>query len=114
MVTLSEIAATQLKEMTKRPEFSGKGLRIFVKQGGCRGFSYGMGFDEQHEGDVVTENEGLRILVGPDSAPYIEGASIDFKDALMGGGFVISNPQAASTCGCGQSFKAKSDPGKPQ
>src|SRR5687768_7873907 len=116
IVTISPLAAEKLKGMlTGNPDAAGKGLRIFVKAGGCKGFSYGMGFDNQRDGDVTGEAAGIKVLIDPQSAQYLEGATVDFKDAMMGGGFTISNPQAAQGCGCGQSFKAKSgERGSPQ
>jgi len=80
------------------------GLRIYVQGGGCSGFQYGMVLDEVTEGDEVFEKDGIKAIVDPMSMRYLEGAEVDYKEDLMGGGFAIKNPNAASTCGCGHSF----------
>src|ERR1044071_8364736 len=78
-------------------------LRVYVTPGGCSGFSYGMTFAEGREDDdTLIEQDGVRIVVDPMSAMYIKGSEIDFVDALMGGGFALRNPNAVSSCGCGQ------------
>ncbi len=87
-------------------------LRVYVTPGGCSGFSYGMTFAEgAEEGDVVAEHEGVRVVVDPMSAMYLKSSEIDYVDALMGGGFALRNPNAVSSCGCGQSFKAAGEGG---
>lgn len=107
LVKLTESAASQIKEMlAKETENAGKGLRVFVEAGGCSGFQYGMTFDEKREGDFATEFHGVPVLVDSTSAEYLRGAVVDYSDALTGGGFKISNPQARSSCGCGKSFEA--------
>lgn len=80
-------------------------LRIFVTGGGCSGFQYGFAFDDENKPDDVTvEKDGLRVVVDAMSLQYMVGAVIDYEDSLEGSRFVIRNPQAASTCGCGSSF----------
>lgn len=81
-------------------------LRVFVTGGGCSGFSYGFTFDEgeAEEDDAVIENEGVRVLVDPMSYQYLEGAEIHYTEDLQGSQFVVQNPNAATTCGCGNSF----------
>jgi len=80
-------------------------LRIFVTGGGCSGFQYGFAFDDENKpDDVVVEKEGLRVVVDAMSLQYMVGAEIDYEDRLVGSRFVIRNPQASSTCGCGSSF----------
>ncbi len=80
-------------------------LRIFVQGGGCAGFSYGFTFDqEQNNDDFEFAEDSVKILVDAMSMQYLEGAEIDFKDDIMGSSFVINNPNASSTCGCGSSF----------
>lgn len=81
-----------------------KFLRVLVESGGCSGFQYGMSFDEAKSDDKSCESEGVRIVLDPTSAAYLEGTSIDFDDGLQGKGFEIRNPNAQSTCGCGKSF----------
>jgi iron-sulfur cluster insertion protein len=80
-------------------------LRTFVQGGGCSGFQYGFTFDEdQNEDDFVLEHPGMVLLVDSISMQYLEGATIDYKEELMGSSFVVNNPHAQSTCGCGSSF----------
>jgi iron-sulfur cluster assembly protein len=83
-------------------------LRVFVAGGGCSGFQYGMSLEEEtSEGDQTFEINGVKVIIDPRSATYVEGAEIDFVESMMGGGFKIDNPNAASSCGCGQSFTPK-------
>jgi iron-sulfur cluster insertion protein len=80
-------------------------LRVFVQGGGCSGLSYGFEFDEQiGDGDTCVENLGVKLLIDPMSVQYLAGAEIDYREGLEGAQFVIRNPQAATTCGCGSSF----------
>jgi iron-sulfur cluster insertion protein len=82
-------------------------LRVFVQGGGCSGLSYGFEFDEEmQDGDTCVENQGVKLLVDPMSAQYLTGAEIDYRENLDGAQFVIRNPQASTTCGCGSSFSA--------
>jgi len=83
-------------------------LRVFVSGGGCSGLQYGMAFEEKAQDfDSVVQVEGIKLLVDATSAMYLGGATIDFVDSLIGGGFRIDNPNAVSACGCGSSFKTK-------
>ena len=110
MITLTSNAAAKVKgileqEKANLPE---GGLRIYVQGGGCSGFQYGMVLDEVAEGDQVIEAEGgVKVIVDPMSLRYLEGAEVDYKEDLMGGGFAIKNPNAKSTCGCGHSFQTE-------
>ena len=80
-------------------------LRVFVSGGGCSGFQYGFTFDEKkEEGDSSVENQGVTLVVDPMSVQYLMGAEIDYKEDLQGAQFVIRNPNATTTCGCGSSF----------
>lgn len=80
-------------------------LRVYVSGGGCSGFQYGFTFDEQVEnGDTCVENSGVTLVVDPMSIQYLKGAEIDYKEDLQGAQFVIRNPNASTTCGCGSSF----------
>ena len=107
LVSLTEAAAVQIREMTKSEgENAGKLLRVYVENGGCSGLQYGMVFDEIRDGDVRTECFGVPVLIDSFSASYLRGTTIDFSDALTGGGFKISNPNAKQSCGCGKSFEA--------
>ena len=85
-------------------------LRVFVTGGGCSGLQYGMAFEENpSEHDSVVQINDVRLLVDPTSLMYLRGATIDFVDSLMGGGFRIDNPDSAGGCGCGKSFKSKDE-----
>lgn len=80
-------------------------LRVFVTGGGCSGFQYGFTFDtEVAEDDAQVEQEGVKVLVDSLSYPYLDGVSLDYKESLEGSRFVVTNPQASATCGCGSSF----------
>ena len=115
IVTLTATATTKLKEIVEKQGRPGLALRVYVTPGGCSGFSYGMTFAEApEEGDEIVEHEGVRVVVDPMSAMYLKGSEIDFVDALMGGGFALRNPNAVSSCGCGQSFKTAGDSGTAQ
>jgi iron-sulfur cluster assembly protein len=116
MITLSERASHRIKEMLAQEEHPEKlYLRIGVTHGGCSGFSYGMGFDEDKtEDDLELEQHGVRILVDQHSLDLIKGLEIDYKESMMGGGFTIHNPNAIATCGCGHSFRTADNPGKPE
>ena len=115
IVTLTATATTKLKEIVEKQGRAGLALRVYVTPGGCSGFSYGMTFAEApEEGDEIVEHEGVRVVVDPMSAMYLKGSEIDFVDALMGGGFALRNPNAVSSCGCGQSFKTAGDSGTAQ
>lgn len=106
VVSLTPGAADESRSLLAKPENAGKLLRIFVEQGGCSGMQYGMVFDEKRDGDQVTEQHGVTVLVDPFSAQYLRGTVVDYSDALAGGGFKISNPNAKQSCGCGKSFEA--------
>ncbi len=107
-VTLSPMAADKLQKILAEKNLAGYGLRVFVAGGGCSGYQYGMAFENStEEGDAVCESNGVRIFVDSASAMYLEGATVDYVDSLMGGGFRIENPNAVSTCSCGQSFSAE-------
>ena len=112
LVTMTARASEKLKEIITKQGREGLALRVYVTPGGCSGFSYGMTFaDEFDAEDAVIENDGVRVVVDPMSAMYLKGSEIDFVDALMGGGFALRNPNAVSSCGCGQSFKTAGDTG---
>ncbi len=106
-ISLTESAANHVKEMVEeQAENAGKFLRVYVEDGGCSGLQYGMVFDEKRTDDSVSDFHGVSVLVDPFSANYLRGTVIDFSDALTGGGFKISNPNARQSCGCGKSFEA--------
>lgn len=106
-VQVTEAAAIQIRDMlSKEKDSAGKGLRVFVEAGGCSGMQYGMVFDEKRADDLARDFFGVPVLVDPFSANYLRGSVVDFSDALTGGGFKISNPNARQSCGCGKSFEA--------
>ena len=106
MITITEKAAEKIKDLyIDENDPNIKGLRIFVQGGGCSGFSYGFTLDEeQNEDDFVIEKPGLTVLIDSMSMQYLTGATIDYKEELMGSSFTIKNPNAQTTCGCGSSF----------
>jgi iron-sulfur cluster insertion protein len=100
-------AAAKVAELIAEEGNPNLKLRVFVQGGGCSGFQYGFTFDENPEdGDTHVQNEGVTLLVDPMSIQYLAGAEIDYKDDLEGARFVIRNPNAKTTCGCGSSFSA--------
>ena len=109
-ILLTEAAANSIREIIAQQELdAGKVfLRVGVKGGGCSGFSYTLDLVEEEAGenDEVLEHRGIRILIDSKSLLYLSGTEIDFKDEMMGSGFVFKNPNATSTCGCGSSFTA--------
>jgi iron-sulfur cluster assembly protein len=112
MIAISESATDQIKSLLVAEETPNMFLRLSVKAGGCSGFSYGMGFDnDQSDQDKVMEFHGLKVVVDSESHKFLDGVQIDFKDSGMGGGFTIENPNAVASCGCGQSFKARDEEG---
>ena len=108
LVNLTPMAAQKLQNLFAEKNLTGYGLRVFVSGGGCSGFQYGMAFENTTEdGDFVFESQGVRVYLDNASAMHLEGANVDYVDSLMSGGFRIENPNAASTCSCGQSFSAE-------
>ena len=105
MITLSESATVKLLDMLAEENDPALKLRIFVQGGGCAGFSYGFTLDETaNEDDFNLEFGQVRLLVDAMSQQYLQGAEVDYKEELMGSEFVIRNPNATTTCGCGASF----------
>lgn len=105
LIQLTPAAVGEVKHLLTQSENAGKSLRVYVEQGGCSGMQYGLVFDEKRDGDLPSAQEGVTVLVDSFSAQYIRGAVVDFSDALTGGGFKISNPNAKQSCGCGKSFE---------
>ncbi|MCC7075722.1 MAG: iron-sulfur cluster assembly accessory protein [Acidimicrobiia bacterium] len=104
-MVMTDGAARKVKELLAAEGDDTLALRVAVRPGGCSGFSYEMFFDgETTREDVVTELGGVRLVVDPDSLPWLGGAVLDFKDGLMDSGFTIENPNASRSCGCGNSF----------
>lgn len=105
MINVSPTAASKITELLAEENKQGSGLRVFVQGGGCSGFQYGLMIEESAgAGDQVLESNGVKLYIDPISIRYLQGAEVDFVDTLTGGGFTIKNPNATSTCGCGQSF----------
>lgn len=101
----TEAAAAKVRELVREENNDALMLRVFISGGGCSGFQYGFTFDENMtEGDTVVERNGVRLLIDPMSIQYLTGAEIDYSEGLEGAQFVIRNPNASTTCGCGSSF----------
>lgn len=104
-LVFTDAAAIKVKELLEDEDNDALKLRVFVSGGGCSGFQYGFTFDENIEdGDTLIEKQGVTLLVDPMSVLYLTGAEIDFSDGVEGAQFVIRNPNATTTCGCGNSF----------
>ena len=104
-LVLTDSAAAKVAQLIAEEGNPNLKLRVFISGGGCSGFQYGFTFDETHaDGDTQVEQLGVTLLVDPMSIQYLAGAEIDYKDDLEGARFVIRNPNAVTTCGCGSSF----------
>ena len=112
MLTVTDSAIQQLQMLVREQEDSTKGLRIFVEKGGCAGMQYGMSLDHAQEGDQLFERGGVKVIIDPESAGYLEGATVDYADDLAGAGFRIKNPNAVRSCGCGTSFETAESTGE--
>jgi iron-sulfur cluster insertion protein len=101
----TDSAASKVRELIEEEGNDALMLRVFVTGGGCSGFQYGFTFEEnEQDGDTRVEKDGVTLLVDPMSFQYLTGAEIDYKEDLSGAQFVIRNPNATTTCGCGSSF----------
>jgi iron-sulfur cluster assembly accessory protein len=110
VLTVTPAAVDVIRTLLVQRNIPNHGLRVFVSGGGCSGMQYGMAFEESpREFDQVVEIDGIRLIVDSTSLMYLQGATIDYIDSLMGGGFRIDNPNAVSTCGCGHSFRTAQD-----
>lgn len=107
MVTITEAAAAKIKDLLGEQGNEGRGLRLGVMGGGCSGFQYKLDFEES-AGDLdhVFEIAGVKVFIDMKSGLYLSGMTLDYHDGLMGAGFKIENPNARTTCGCGESFSA--------
>lgn len=104
-LVFTDSAASKVKTLITEEDNDALMLRVFVTGGGCSGFEYGFTFDEDlEEDDTAIENQGVKLVVDSLSYQYLTGAEVDFKEDLQGSRFVVTNPNAASTCGCGNSF----------
>ena len=107
ILLFTDNAANKVKELIEEEGNPALKLRVFVTGGGCSGFQYGFTFDEEvNEDDTTMEKNGVMLLIDPMSYQYLVGAEIDYSEGLEGSQFVIRNPNASSTCGCGSSFSA--------
>jgi iron-sulfur cluster insertion protein len=106
-VVFTDAAASKVAELIREEANPSLKLRVYVQGGGCSGFQYGFTFDENlEEGDLSVENQGVTLLIDPMSFQYLIGAEIDYREGLDGAQFVIRNPNAKTTCGCGSSFSS--------
>ena len=104
-IVFTDAAASKVGELIREEDNPKLMLRVFISGGGCSGFQYGFTFDEtMEEGDSHVENQGVKLIVDPMSIQYLMGAEIDYKEDLQGAQFIIRNPNAQTTCGCGSSF----------
>ncbi|MGR8919722.1 MAG: iron-sulfur cluster insertion protein ErpA [Gammaproteobacteria bacterium] len=104
-LVFTDSAALKVRELIDEEGDEGLMLRVFISGGGCSGFQYGFTFDQNEgDGDTIVVNQGVKLLVDPMSVQYLMGAEIDYTEGLEGSQFVIRNPNATTTCGCGSSF----------
>jgi len=105
LISVTEAAAVKIKQLMAEDEDVSV-LRVAIQGGGCSGFQYGLGFDRGAvEGDLEFEQHGVTVVVDPFSAPYLQGARVDYVDSIQQSGFAIDNPNAVASCGCGHSFQ---------
>ena len=110
VLTVTPAAVSTIRTLLEQRQIPEYALRVFVSGGGCSGMQYGMAFEETPKDfDTVVNADGVRLIIDPTSLIYLQGATIDFIDSLMGGGFRIDNPNAVSSCGCGHSFRTSQD-----
>ena len=106
VLLVTPAAINAIKTLLEQRQIPNHALRVFVSGGGCSGMQYGMAFEEgARDFDRIVDAGGVRLIVDPTSLMYLQGATIDYVDSLMGGGFRVDNPNAVSTCGCGHSFR---------
>ena len=111
VIDLTAPAAQAVKELLAKRNIDGYHLRVFISGGGCSGFQYGMALDNRIlENDTIVEAHGVKVLVDEMSLTYLQGATVDYVDEVMSKGFKITNPNAVSSCGCGNSFRTKDGP----
>lgn len=105
MLTITDSAIRKVAGFAEgNDEFQGKAFRVFVEGGGCSGFRYAFVFDDKNDQDWTWSQGGVEIAIDPISMQYLKGATVDFVDDLRGSGFVVNNPNASGSCGCGSSF----------
>ncbi len=107
-VQLTEAAVHRVRNLITERDLKDHALRIFVTGGGCSGLKYGMALERDvHDSDIRFNYDGIDVLIDTSSLPYLTGATVDYVDDIMGGGFHIENPNAVASCGCGNSFRTK-------
>ncbi len=107
MINITDQAVRQLHTLlAERGGTEQQGLRVGIAKGGCSGLQYEMSLDTRKPGDEIVSRDGVEFFVDPESADYLRGSTLDYRDGLTGAGFHIENPNAARTCGCGTSFEA--------
>ncbi|HWI65273.1 MAG TPA: iron-sulfur cluster assembly accessory protein [Symbiobacteriaceae bacterium] len=111
-VSLTDKASAKLKDIIKS-KGENLSLRVMVRSGGCSGLEYGMALERNpRPDDSVAEQDGVKVVIDPNSLKFLDGSTIDYVDSLMGGGFTVNNPNATSSCGCGQSFQTADQKGQ--
>ena len=104
-LTFTDAAAQKVESLISEEENPALKLRVYITGGGCSGFQYGFTFDEKvNDGDLTVENSGVQLVIDPMSLQYLIGGTVDYTEGLEGSRFVVNNPNASSTCGCGSSF----------
>ncbi|QQF66649.1 iron-sulfur cluster insertion protein ErpA [Histophilus somni] len=104
-LTFTDAAANKVKTLISEEENTELKLRVYITGGGCSGFQYGFTFDEKtNDGDLIVENSGVKLVVDPMSLQYLVGGTVDYTEGLEGSRFIVNNPNASTTCGCGSSF----------
>ncbi len=112
-ITLTSPAVEAVRDLLNKRNLQGHALRVYISGGGCSGYQYGMGLESNiRDEDCVFEQNGIKVVVDEVSINYLRGATIDYIDEIMGSGFKIDNPNAVSTCGCGNSFRTANDSGE--
>ena len=104
VVNLTQAAVGKVHGFQADDSHQGKTFRVYIEGGGCSGFQYGFTFDERREDDSLIAAGDIQVLVDPQSAMYLQGATVDWQEGLSGAGFVVRNPNASGSCGCGMSF----------
>lgn len=105
MLTITDQASDKLRALLADEAEPGSGLRLQVVPGGCSGFEYSLALAGPEEGDEIVESDGVRVILDRFSVPYLLGVELDYEEGFQGAGFIINNPNATSSCGCGKSFQ---------